>query len=65
MTFSLQLYLIVTTEFKMIFLNENCQLIRTLDTSAIRLVNFVYFDDQNNRLLTAGIDGVNLFDLFY
>jgi hypothetical protein len=54
----------------MIFLNEHCKLIKTIDIQAIRLVNFVYFDDlheknEDDRLICAGIDGTFMFDFVY
>lgn len=43
-----RLYAIVTSEFKMLFINENGHLIESsrLDMSAIRLVNFLIFDER-------------------
>jgi hypothetical protein len=54
----------------MIFMNEHCDPIRTIDISAIRLVNYVYFDDSHlndsdDKLICAGIDGSFIFDFVY
>lgn len=41
-----RLYLIVTSGFKMFFMNELYNIVSTLDMSSIRLVNFVHFYDE-------------------
>jgi WD40 repeat protein len=61
---------VVSTEFKLIFLNEFCKHVRTIDLSVIRLVNFIYFDDRHeldkdDRLVCSGIDGTFIFDFVY
>jgi hypothetical protein len=33
--------------------------------STIRLVNFAEFHDSKDKLITAGIDGVFIFDFYY
>ena len=47
------------------FLNEKLKVVDSIDMSAIRLVNFAYFVDKEARLVTAGIDGVFIFDFNY
>jgi len=60
-----RLYMIVTADFKMYFLNELLKVVTHVDMSSIRLVNFAYFSDKDNRLITAGIDGVFIFNFNY
>lgn len=60
-----RLYMIVTANFKMYFLNELFHEVHQIDMSSIRLVNFAYFDDRSGSLITAGIDGVFIFDFNY
>ena len=55
----------VTTDFKMVFLNEVYHVIKQFDMSMIRLVNFVDFFDKESKLITGGIDGIFLFDVKY
>lgn len=43
-----RVYLIVTSEFKMFFVNELNNVVSTLDMSAIRLVNFAVFNDKHD-----------------
>lgn len=57
--------MIVTADFKMYFLNELLKVVTHVDMSSIRLVNFAYFSDKDNRLITAGIDGVFIFTFNY
>jgi len=60
------LYLIVTSDFKFIFLNElNIVVKPHIDMSAIRLVNHVQFYDEKDLLITGGIDGVFIFNFDY
>ena len=40
------MYLIVTTDFKMVFLNEALYVIKILDMSSIRLVSYAAFYDD-------------------
>ncbi len=49
----------------MLFINEMYSLVCTLDMSAIRLVSQVEFHDESSQLITAGIDGVFLFEFSY
>ena len=60
-----QLYLIMTSDFKMLFINEMYHLVAQLDMSSIRLVSYVEFYDAESKLITAGIDGIFLFDFVY
>jgi hypothetical protein len=49
----------------MIYINEMYAVVSILDMSAIRLVNFVQFHDEESKLITAGIDGIFIFDFCY
>lgn len=49
----------------MVFINEMYAVISFLDMSAIRLVSFVEFHDDESKLITAGIDGIFIFDFVY
>ena len=49
----------------MLFINEMYSLVTQLDLSSIRLVNFVEFYDSASKLITAGIDGMFIFDFDY
>lgn len=60
-----RLYLIVTADFRMFFLNELYNLIQTLDMSQIRLVNFAEFFDREDKLIVGGKNGVTILDLVY
>ena len=40
--------MIVTADFKMFFLNELLKVVWHIDMSSIRLVNFAYFNDQED-----------------
>lgn len=55
----------MTSDFKMLFINEMYHLVTQLDMSAIRLVNFVEFYDKEGKMVTAGIDGIFIFDFAY
>jgi hypothetical protein len=55
----------VTSDFRLLFINEMYALVAQLDMSAIRLVSFVEFYDLESKLVTAGIDGIFLFDFAY
>lgn len=55
----------MTSDFRMLFLNEVYSLVCTIDMSAIRLVSFVDFHDESSKLITAGIDGIFIFDFCY
>lgn len=60
-----RLYLVVTADFKLHFLNEILKVVDQLDMSSIRLVNFAEFRDEEDKLITAGIDGVFIFHFNY
>ena len=60
-----RLYLIVTADFKMHFVNELLRIVDCIDMSSIRLVNFVHFNDANDTVITAGIDGTFVFKFNY
>ena len=49
----------------MLFMNENYIVIKQIDMSCIRLVNFAHFYDSESKLVTGGIDGVFIFDFDY
>jgi hypothetical protein len=57
--------LIISSDFKIIFLNESYYLIKIIDMSAIRLVQAAHFIDDQDKLITSGIDGVFIFDVKY
>jgi hypothetical protein len=56
---------VVTADCKMHFLNELLRVVDSIDMSGIRLVNFAHFIDKDDRLVTAGIEGVFIFDVKY
>lgn len=60
-----RLYLIVTSDFKFIFLNNCHNVVKTIDMSYLRLVNEVAFYDEKDLLITAGVDGVFIFKFLY
>jgi WD40 repeat protein len=60
-----RLYAVVTADFKMHFLNELLFLVDEFDLASIRLVNFVYFNDKDDTVITGGIDGVFVFRFNY
>lgn len=60
-----RLYMVVTADFKMYFINELLYIVDCIDMSSIRLVNFVYFNDKDGTVITAGIDGVFVFKFNY
>ena len=41
-----RLYMVVTSEFKMLFINELSNVVATLDMKINRLINFAYFIDR-------------------
>lgn len=61
----MQLYLVITSQFKFIFLNELCYVVTMLDMSELSTVNFVHFNDQQHQLITAGIKGVFIHNFKY
>ena len=60
-----RLYLVVTSHFKFIFLNEHFAVVRMLDMSELSTVNFVHWNDGQNQLVTAGIKGVFIHNFKY
>ena len=46
-------------------MNELLKVVDTKDKSDIRLVNSAYFVDEESRLVTAGNEGVFIFDFKY
>jgi len=61
-----RLYLLITTDFKFIFLNElNIMIKPPMDMPIIRLVNHAQFYDEQNLLVTGGINGVFIFNFDY
>ena len=61
----LRLYLVITSQFKFIFLNELCYVVTMLDMSELSTVNFVHFNDKQSQLVTAGIKGVYIHNFRY
>jgi hypothetical protein len=55
----------VSNEFKMFFVNEIYNLVCSLDMSAIRLIKFAKFYDQEDKLVVSGIEGTFVFDFHY
>ena len=49
----------------MVFINEMYYMVTVLDMSSIRLVSFVEFYDAESKMITAGIDGIFIFDFAY
>jgi len=60
-----RLYLVVSNEFKMFFVNEIYNLVCALDMSSIRLIKFAKFYDQEDKLVVSGIEGTFVFDFHY
>ena len=60
-----RLYLVVTADFRMFFLNECLNIVQIIDMSSIRLVNFVAFNDKDDKVIVAGVRGVFVYDLNY
>lgn len=60
-----RLYCIVTADFRLFFLNENLNKVGVLDISEIRLVNFVVFNDKDEKVILAGIRGVFVYKFIY
>lgn len=62
----IQLYLVITNDFKFIFINElNFVVGLPLDMSAYRLVNFAHFYDEKGLLVIGGVNGVFMFQFDY
>ena len=60
-----RLYVVVTADFRMFFLNECLNIVQTIDMNPIRLVNFVAFNDKDDKIVVAGIKGVFMYDMNY
>lgn len=60
-----RLYMLITSEFKMLFINELHNIVTTLDMSAVRLINFAHFNDKQDQVIIAGIEGVNIYKFRY
>ena len=60
-----RLYLIVTSGFDFIFMNENGYTVATEFMNGLSTVNFVHFNDKQNQLITAGIKGVYIHNFKY
>lgn len=61
-----RLYLIVTSDFKFIFMNElNIVVQPHIEMSIIRLVNHAHFHDEKDLLITGGNHGVFIFHFDY
>lgn len=60
-----RLYLAVTADFRMFFINENLNVVQMIDMSSIRLVNFAVFNDKDDQLIVGGINGVFVYDFNY
>ena len=56
------MYFVISTDFKIHVFNEHLILIRQLPLK-IRLIQYVYFLEEENKLITAGVDGCFLFNL--
>ena len=56
----------ITDDFKFIFLNElNNKIGNPIDMSVIRLITYASFDDKQDLLILAGINGVFVFKFKY
>lgn len=61
-----QLYLVVTNCFKFIFLNELNRVVNPpIDMNQLRLVTHAHFLDERDKLITAGLKGVYIFNFEY
>ena len=60
-----RLYLVITSQFKFIFLNELGHVVTMLDMSDLAAVNFAHFNDKQSQLVTAGIKGVYIHNFKY
>jgi WD40 repeat protein len=55
-----QLYLVISTDFKLHVLNEHLYHQREIPLKT-RLINHCQFYDEQSQLVTAGVDGVLVF----
>ena len=60
-----RLYLVVTSHFKFIFLNEHFNVVNIHPRPDLSTVNFLHWNDAQNQLITAGIKGVFIFNFKY
>jgi len=60
-----RLYLVVTSKFHFIFLNELCYAVHIEMRNELSTVNFVHFNDKQEQLVTAGIKGLLIFNFRY
>ena len=51
-----QMYLIVTTDFKLHIINEFFTYVGSYPLK-LRTIKFIFFDDKNSQIIAAGIDG--------
>lgn len=57
------LYLAATTDFKLLVYNENLKFWGALELK-VRLVNFIYFWEEESKIITAGVGGCYWFDFY-
>lgn len=60
-----RLYLVVTADFRMFFINENLFVVQQIEMFNIRLVNYALFNDKDDKLIVGGINGVFVYDFVY
>jgi len=60
-----RLYLVVTSLFKFVFLNEHFAVVTMLDMSELSTVNFVHWNDSQKQIVTAGIKGIFIHNFSY
>lgn len=60
-----RLYLVVTSKFHFIFLNEFCYTVHIEMLNKLSTVNFVHFNDKQEQLITAGQRGLYIFNFRY
>ena len=61
----MQLFLIVSTEFKFHFVNENNNVVTTIPMGCLGLVNYAHFNDAAGTIITGGVAGVFIVDFSY
>lgn len=59
------MYLITTSDFKMVFLNEALYVVKNMDMNGLRLVSHAEFYDEQSKLIVGSVDGVFIFDFCY
>lgn len=60
-----RLYLVISKDFKFVFINELYNVVDITDMSEIRLVSNAYFHDDADELIVSGINGAFVFDFQY